>query len=244
MTRFWYWNNQPTSIQDNSIPMYDKKIREDFKEIEYYRRIGFINDLKNKLIDISNKFKYFSDIIGPAASERQNLIKSAFKTIFDSVLPNPMKFMMLWVEKGTNATSKDYERLLKMQKFSAFAELKNPKYGKIDQVFYEAKIDVKARNKLLALAPKILDIRNSIKWIIKNLVVARNKLLKTQKGFDIVKMLISANINPLSLSNILEFWEKIEKENKLTTHTVWEIKSKSFFSFSGSTSDDELTEED
>ena len=224
--------------------MYDPKIREELKEVDMYQRTGLINDLKNKLIDISNKFKYFSDIVGPAASQRQNLIKAAFKTIFDSVLPDPMKYMMLWVEKGTNATSKEYDRLLKMPKFSAFAEIKNPKYGLIDHAFYEAGVDMNWRNKLLSLAPKILEVRESMKSIIKSLVVLRNKLLKAQKGFDIVKTLLTANINPISLSQILEYWEKEEKVKKLSTHELWGIKTKSFFSFSNSLSDDELTEEE
>ena len=119
-------NLQANTAIDSSynIPLYNPKIQKEYEELDNYRRKGLISDLKNKLIDIGSRFKYFSDIIGPAASERQNLIKAAFKTIFDSVLPNPMKYMMLYVEKGTNATSKDYDRLLKMKRFSAFSELK------------------------------------------------------------------------------------------------------------------------
>ena len=82
-------------LNNHNMPLFDPKIQKEFEDLDNYRRKGLISDLKNKLIDIGNRFKYFSDIIGPAASERQNLIKAAFKTIFDSVLPNPMKLMML-----------------------------------------------------------------------------------------------------------------------------------------------------
>lgn len=156
-----------------------------------------------------------------------------------------MKYMMLWVEKGTNATSRDYERLIKMKKFSAFAELKNPKYGEIDHAFFEAGVWSSSRDRLLSLSPKIVEIRSSIKKIIQDLVKLRNKLLSVQKGFNIAKMLISANINPLTLSQILEYWEnKVEASNKINTHDIWGIKRKSRIFFNTSSTDSELTEEE
>lgn len=105
----------------------DEKTLGDYLEAnEYLSKTGLIADLQNPFVDISNKFKYFSEIVGPAAYERQKMIKAAFNTIIDSVLPDPMKFMTSLIEKGTHASSKDYERLISLNcSYSVNAELKN-----------------------------------------------------------------------------------------------------------------------
>ena len=61
-----------------------------------------------------------------------------------------------------------------MSKFSAFAELKNPKYGEIDHAFFEAGVSTYSRDRLLSLSAKIIEIRTSIKTIIQDLVKRKN----------------------------------------------------------------------
>ena len=57
-------------------------------------------------------------------------------------------------------------------------------------------------------------------------------------------MLLGANINPITLSQILEYWEKIEGERKINTHEVWGIKKKSYVFFNTNSADIELTDEE
>jgi hypothetical protein len=223
----------------------DNKVLDTYKELEDYTKNGLVKDLSNTIIEADSRFRYFSDLVGPAAFDRQKVIKTTFGVIIDSILPSPMKQMISLQIEGTAATQKDYERVFNYKsKYSAYADLKNPKFGEIDRVFYEIGIDPKTRGKLLAISPKIAEFKASLQEVVYELIRLRNKLLIAPSNFNMVKILLSSNINPSVLANIIEHCNKIPDKSRVSKFNLWGIKKKQKISLWNGRKLDELTDEE
>lgn len=157
----------------------DKDLR-DFKVMEEIGRIELVGSLYNGTHSshLKDKISELSKKSGSAGTDRQKLIKTAFKLIIENLVPDRMRILFNIVKEESSSTYEDYKRLYSMNRKKFEMEMQDPKYNEIDRFHYYTRVDPKLYNKMKILNEKNRYYHQKFQLLVHETVRLRNKILK------------------------------------------------------------------
>jgi len=157
---------------------------------------------------------------------RKKAINSAIRDILNNMVSSRTRVLLRMLSKGTNASMDDYKRLFVMNRKDFEEEMKNPKYGDIDRMYYIMMNDPSKMVHTRKVGEELNEFRKKFQDLAHELIKIRNKIFNTQQEFKKIDNPKRAGLEPRHVAKFLELSTELEAKEDYSVLSLFEINKK------------------
>jgi hypothetical protein len=164
---------------------------------------------------------------GTAADDRKHIINSAVKDIINNIVSSRTRVLLSIMNKGSDASPEDYKRLFVMNRNDFENEMKNPKYGDIDRMYYIMQSDPSKMHFVRDKEKDFIVFIYKFKEHVHDLIKLRNKIFATQYEFSLVDNPKNWGLETRNVAKFLEFSKSLEDKEEYSVYNFFKVSRRS-----------------